>query len=74
MVGTVGKISALRPEGPRFDLSSDEVFIFVQPSFPPKLTQFTILSGWVNEYQRLLGANLRWISAPSRGSQRLSST
>ena len=29
--------------------------------------------GTVNEYQRLLGANLRWISVPSRESQGLSS-
>ena len=35
---------------------------FVPPSFLPKLTQLSILPGKVNEYQRLLGANLQWIS------------
>ena len=39
----------------------------------PKLTQLSILLGLINEYQCLVGANLRWISVPSRGSQRLSS-
>ena len=48
-----------------------EIRIFVQSSFPPKPTQLSIpASGVVNEYQHLLGANLRWISVPSRGSQR----
>ena len=50
-----------------------EIRIFVQLSFPPKPTQLSILPGQVNEDQLLLGANLRWISVPSRGSQRLSS-
>ena len=32
--------------------------------FSSQLTQFFILPRAVNEYQYLLGANLRWISAP----------
>ena len=48
---------------------SAEIGTFVRPSFPPMLTQFSILPGKVNEYQRLLGANLRWICVPSRGWQ-----
>ena len=51
-------ISAFRPQGPKIDprLCRD-LNIFVQPYFQPKLTQFSILSGSVNEYQRLLGAS-----------------
>ena len=30
--------------------SSAEILIFVRPSFPPKLTQLSILPGLVNEY------------------------
>ena len=45
----------------------------MRPSFPPKLTQLSILPGLVEEYQRLLGSNLPWVGVPSRGSQRLSS-
>ena len=44
---------------------SAEIRIFVQPSFPPKPTQLSILPWLVNEYQRLLEANLRWVSVPS---------
>ena len=40
------------------------------PSFPPKLTQLFILLGWEHEHHHLLGAELRLISVPSRGSQR----
>ena len=59
MVGAVSKISAFRPQGPQFNPSSAEIWIFVRPSFPPKLTQLSILPGKVNEYQRLLGAYLQ---------------
>ena len=58
MVGAVGKISAFSPQDPRFDPGFAEIQIFVQLSFPPKLTQLSILPGYVNEFQCLLGANL----------------
>ena len=45
VVGTVGKISAFRPQGPRFDPGFAEVRKFVQPSFQPKPTQLSILPG-----------------------------
>ena len=45
MVGAVSKISALQPEGPRFDPDSAEIWIFVRPSFLPKPTQLSILLG-----------------------------
>ena len=45
MIGAVGKISALRLQGPRFNPGSDEIWIFVWSSFPPKLTQLSILVG-----------------------------
>ena len=46
MVGAVGKISAFRAQGPRFDprLCRDLNW-FVWLSFPPKLTQLSILPG-----------------------------
>ena len=54
---------------PRSIPSSAKILTFVLP-LPPKLTQLSILPGQVtNEYKRLLGAKLRWISVPSRGSQ-----
>ena len=45
MVGAVGKISAFQPEGLWFDPGSTEIWIFVWPSFLPKLTQLSILPG-----------------------------
>ena len=54
IITTVGKISASDHKLP----GSAEIWIFVQPSFLPKLTQLSIL----NEYQHLLGANLWWIN------------
>ena len=45
MVGAVSKISALQPEGPRFNLSSDKIWIFVWLSFPLKLAQLSMLPG-----------------------------
>ena len=45
VAGAVGKISAFRPQGPRLDSGFDEIRIFVQSSFPPKLTQLSILPG-----------------------------
>ena len=45
VIGAVGKISAFRPEGPRFNSRFAEIRIFVQPSFPPKVTQLSILPG-----------------------------
>ena len=48
--------------------------IVMRTSIEHKLTQLSILPGYkINKYQRLLGANLRWLIVPSRGSQRLSS-
>ena len=67
------KISVFWPQGPQFDPGSAEIWIFVWSFFPPKLTQLSILMGLVNEYQFLLGANLRCVSVPSRGRQRLKS-
>ena len=68
------KIYAFLPQGPQFNSASAEIWIFMWPNFPLTLTQLTILPNKVNEYQCLLGANLRWISVLSRGGQRLSST
>ena len=45
MVGAVGKVSALQPQGPRFDPGSAKIWIFVWLSFPPKPTQLSILPG-----------------------------
>ena len=45
MVGAVGKNSAIQPKVPSSVPGSVEIQIFVQPSFPPKLTQFSILPG-----------------------------
>ena len=58
VVGTVGKISALRPQGPQFDFRLCQDLNIYVTSFPPKLNQLSILPGYVNEYQHLLGANL----------------
>ena len=44
VVGTVGKISAFWPQGPQFDTRlCQDLNWFVRLSFPPKLTQFSIL-------------------------------
>ena len=45
MGGAVGKISASQLQGPQFDPGFAKIRIFVQPSFPPKLTQLSILLG-----------------------------
>ena len=39
---------------------SAEIWIFVWPSFPPKLTQLSILPRKVNEYQHILGLICAW--------------
>ena len=50
VVGAVGKISAFLPQGSQLDpwLLQDWNW-FVRLSFPPKLTQLSILLGEVNE-------------------------
>ena len=69
--GVVTKISAFRPQGLQFyPQHCQDLNWFVRLSFPPKLTQLSILPGYVNEYQRLLGANLGWISVPSRAKSK----
>ena len=73
MVGAVGRSLPSNHKVPGSIPGFSEIRIFVQSSFLPKPTQLSILPGKVNEYQCLLGANLRWNSVPSRGSQRLSS-
>ena len=49
VVGAVGKIPAFRLQGPQFNPDTAEIWIFVWPPFPPKLTQLSILLGYVNE-------------------------
>ena len=68
MVGTYGKISAFRPQGPEIDHRLCQDLNIYATSFPSKLTQFYFLPGQINEYECLLRANLRWISGPSRGT------
>ena len=42
MVGAVGKIPAFQPKVPGSILGSAEIWTFVRPTFPPKLTQLSI--------------------------------
>ena len=66
--GTVGKISAFERQGYQFDPGSAGIK-YCTTYFPPKLAHLSILLRSVNVYQSLLGANQRWISVSSSGSQ-----
>ena len=57
----VGNKLSLKPSSHKVPCSissSAKVWIFVWPSFLPKLIQLSIHTRFVNEYQHLLGANL----------------
>ena len=63
----VCKVSAFRPQDHGFNSPVLQGFErLCETSFLPQLTQLCLLPRSLNEYQRLLGANLRWISVPSR--------
>ena len=66
----VGKISAFQPQGPRLDPQFCQDLNICVALFSSK-TYTAFHPNIIKEYQRLVGANLRWISVPSRASQRL---
>ena len=67
------KISAFQSQVRDSITGCAEIWIFVLPLSPLKISQLSIFLRSVNEYQCLLGVNLMRIIIRSRGSQRVSS-